>query len=105
MPYNSFRAGPLRRERLVAGSRVAKGFQSRMTDVFGTRVATLQSEIPTLVHQERASVLDRMAVPRNATHVLDHMYVTAIRALTWTARILSLLILLGAQQLVPTRRG
>lgn len=80
----------------LVSARVTKRFQSRMTVVFETRIATLQAEIPTLEHQERASVLDRLAVLRNETYVLDHMYATAIQALTWTTRIISVLILLAS---------
>lgn len=80
---------------LISG-RVTKRFQGRMSVVFETRIASLQSHIPTLEHQERSSVVDRLAVLRNETYVLDHMYSTALQALMWITRIISALILLAS---------
>ncbi|MGC4938593.1 ABC transporter ATP-binding protein [Kribbella sp. DT2] len=81
--------------KLVSG-RVTKRFQGRMSAVFETRIALLQSQIPTLEHHERSSVLDRLAVLRNETYVLDHMYSTVLQAVMWLSRIISVLILLTA---------
>ncbi len=80
----------------VISERTARRFRVAMTVVFETRIAELQSQIPTLEHQERPAILDRLAVLRNETYVLDHMYATALSTVTVIARILTVLGLLVA---------
>lgn len=80
----------------VVSARATKKFQTRITVAFESRIASLQSEIPTIEHHERSSILDRLAVLRDETYVLDHMYSTVMQAVTWIARIVGIAVLLAS---------
>jgi ATP-binding cassette subfamily B protein len=59
-------------------------------------VARLQATIATIAHQERPEYLDRLAVLREETYTLDHMYMSVFSTAGWLVRLGITVALLGA---------
>ncbi|HEX7168409.1 MAG TPA: ABC transporter ATP-binding protein [Acidimicrobiales bacterium] len=58
----------------TAGGRIQRKFRMRVAVALESHVAQLQASVATIEHQERPEYLDRLAVLRDATFHLDHMY-------------------------------
>ncbi|HEU0168554.1 MAG TPA: ABC transporter ATP-binding protein [Chloroflexota bacterium] len=56
--------------------RLQRRFRDKVTIVLESHVARLQAEVATIAHHERPDYLDRLAVLRDQTYVLDHMYMS-----------------------------
>lgn len=68
-------------------TRVERRFRDRVTIALEGHVARLQATVPTLAHQERPDLLDRLAVLRNHVFVLDHMYSSVFSIAGWLLRL------------------
>src|SRR2546426_3005994 len=58
----------------TVGSRVQRKFRMRVGVALEAHVAELQASVATIEHQERPEYLDRLAVLRDQTFQLDHLY-------------------------------
>ncbi|MBV8086100.1 MAG: ABC transporter ATP-binding protein [Chloroflexi bacterium] len=72
--------------------RLQRRFRDRVTIVLESHVARLQAEVATIAHHERPDYLDRLAVLRDQTYVLDHMYMSVF---TICGCLLRLVVTLG----------
>lgn len=79
----------------VAAERMTRRFRDKITIALESHVAGLQAGIGTVTHQERPDYLDRLAVLRHETYVLDHMYMTVLGAIGWLVRVIITLALLA----------
>jgi ATP-binding cassette, subfamily B, bacterial len=68
-------------------TRVQRRFRDRVTIALEGHVARLQASIPTIAHQERSELLDRLAVLRDQVFVLDHMYMSVFSTCGWLLRL------------------
>jgi ATP-binding cassette subfamily B protein len=68
-------------------TRVQRRFRDRVTIVLEAHVARLQASVPTIAHQERPELLDRLAVLRDQVFVLDHMYASVFSTAGWILRL------------------
>jgi ATP-binding cassette subfamily B protein len=59
-------------------------------------VARLQASIATIAHQERPEYLDRLAVLREETYTLDHMYMSVFSTVGWLLRLAITVVLLAS---------
>ncbi|WP_088316810.1 ABC transporter ATP-binding protein [Kineosporia sp. R_H_3] len=71
----------------VVSSRVTRRFRDRVTIALESHVARLQASVPTVAHQERPLLLDRLAVLRDEIYVLDHMYMSLFSTVGWVLRL------------------
>lgn len=78
----------------VVAERMTRRFRDKITIALESHVAGLQAGIGT-VTQERPDYLDRLAVLRHETYVLDHMYMTVLGAVGWLVRVVITLALLA----------
>jgi ATP-binding cassette subfamily B protein len=68
-------------------TRVQRRFRDRVTIALESHVAGLQASVPTIAHQERPELLDRLAVLRDQVFVLDHMYASVFSTAGWILRL------------------
>jgi len=80
----------------TVSQRVTRRFRDKVTIALEAHVAGLQARISTITHQERPEYLDRLAVLRQQTFVLDHMYMSMLSALSWVIRVVVTLVLLSS---------
>lgn len=80
----------------TVSQRVTRRFRDKVTIALEGHVAGLQARISTITHQERPDYLDRLAVLRQQTFVLDHMYMSLLSALSWIIRVVVTLALLAS---------
>ena len=80
----------------VGAERMTRRFRDKITIALERHVAGLQAGIGTITHQERPDYLDRLAVLRHETYVLDHMYMTVLGAIGWLVRVVITLALLAS---------
>ena len=71
----------------VVGSRVTRRFRDRVTIALESHVARLQASVPTIAHQERPALLDRLSVLRDEIFVLDHLYMSMFTTAGWILRL------------------
>jgi ATP-binding cassette subfamily B protein len=71
----------------VVSSRVQRRFRDKVTIALESHVARLQAGIATIAHQERPEYLDRLAVLREETYTLDHMYMSVFSTIGWLLRL------------------
>ncbi len=71
----------------ILGTRVQRRFRDRVTIALEAHVARLQASVPTIAHQERPDLLDRLAVLRDQVFVLDHMYMSVFSTAGWILRL------------------
>jgi ATP-binding cassette subfamily B protein len=76
--------------------RVQRRFRDRVTVALEAHVAELQARIPTIGHQERPELLDRLSVLRNQVFVLDHMYMSLFSTCAWLLRLAVAVALLAS---------
>jgi ATP-binding cassette subfamily B protein len=82
----------------VLSTRVQRRFRDRVTIALESHVARLQAKVETITHQERPDYLDRLAVLRQQTFVLDHMYMSVFSTLGWILRLVITIVLLMSIQ-------
>lgn len=79
----------------VVSSRIQRRFRDKVTIALEMHVARLQATIATVAHQERPEYLDRLAVLREETYTLDHMYMSVFSTIGWLLRLAITVALLG----------
>lgn len=79
----------------VTAERMTRRFRDKITIALERHVAGLQAGVGTIAHQERPDYLDRLAVLRHETYVLDLMYTTVLGAIGWLVRVVITLALLA----------
>jgi ATP-binding cassette subfamily B protein len=77
-------------------TRVQRRFRDKVTIALESHVARLQATVPTIAHQERPEFLDRLAMLRNQTFVLDHLYMSLFSTCGWILRLAVTVALLMA---------
>ena len=58
----------------VVNDRVQRRFRDRIAIAMEAHIARLQASVPTIEHQERPDYLDRLAVLRDQSFMLDHLF-------------------------------
>src|SRR4051812_543946 len=71
----------------VVSSRVQRRFRDKVTIALEAHVARLQASVPTIAHQERPEILDRLSTLRDQVFVLDHMYMSVFSTCGWILRL------------------
>jgi ATP-binding cassette subfamily B protein len=71
----------------TVSAQVQRRFRDRVTIALEGHVARLQASTPTLAHQERPELLDRLAVLRDRVFVLEHMYMSLFSTLGWVLQL------------------
>jgi ATP-binding cassette subfamily B protein len=80
----------------VVSTRVQRRFRDKVTIALESHVARLQASVTTIAHHERPEYLDRLAVLRDQTFVLDHLYLSVFSTLGWILRLGVTVALLAA---------
>jgi ATP-binding cassette subfamily B protein len=80
----------------TTSTRVQRRFRDKVTIALESHVARLQASVTTIAHHERPDYLDRLAVLRDQTFVLDHMYMSVFSTAGWILRLGVTLVLLGS---------
>ena len=71
----------------TVADRAQRRFRDRIAIALESHVAQLQASVATIAHQERPELLDRLAVLRTQTFVLDHLYMSLLSTLGWVVRL------------------
>jgi ATP-binding cassette, subfamily B, bacterial len=71
----------------TVSTRLQRRFRDKVTIALERHVAQLQASVVTIAHQERPDYLDRLAVLRDQTFVLDHMYMSMFATCGWILRL------------------
>jgi ATP-binding cassette subfamily B protein len=79
----------------TVSSRIQRRFRDKVTIALESHVARLQASIATIAHQERPEYLDRLAVLREETYTLDHMYMSVFSTVGWLLRLAITVVLLA----------
>jgi ATP-binding cassette subfamily B protein len=79
----------------TVSTRIQRRFRDKVTIALESHVAGLQAGIATIAHQERPEYLDRLAVLREETYTLDHMYMSVFSTLGWIVRLAITIALLA----------
>ncbi|HEY0936022.1 MAG TPA: ABC transporter ATP-binding protein [Trebonia sp.] len=79
----------------TVSTRIQRRFRDKVTIALEAHVARLQAGIATIAHQERPEYLDRLAVLREETYTLDHMYMSVFSTVGWLLRLAITVVLLG----------
>ena len=80
----------------TVSTRLQRRFRDKVTIALESHVARLQATIGTIAHQERPEYLDRLAVLREETYTLDHMYMSVFSTVGWLLRLAITVVLLGS---------
>ena len=80
----------------TVSTRIQRRFRDKVTIALESHVAGLQAGVATIAHQERPEYLDRLAVLREETYTLDHMYMSVFSTLGWIVRLAITVVLLAA---------
>jgi len=85
----------------TVGSRVQRKFRMRVGVALESHVAELQASVATIEHQERPEYLDRLAVLREQTFQLDHLYGAVFSTLGALLRLgITVVLLMSVQPLM-----
>ena len=79
----------------TVSTRIQRRFRDKVTIALESHVAGLQAGVATIAHQERPEYLDRLAVLREETYTLDHMYMSVFSTLGWIVRLAITVVLLA----------
>jgi ATP-binding cassette subfamily B protein len=71
----------------IVATRVQRRFRDKVTIALESHVARLQASVTTVAHHERPEYLDRLAVLRDQTFVLDHLYLSVFSTAGWILRL------------------
>jgi ATP-binding cassette subfamily B protein len=80
----------------TVSTRIQRRFRDKVTIALESHVARLQASIATIAHQERPECLDRLAVLREETYTLDHMYMSVFSTVGWLLRLAITVVLLAS---------
>jgi ATP-binding cassette, subfamily B, bacterial len=80
----------------TVSTRIQRRFRDKVTIALESHVARLQASIATIAHQERPEYLDRLAVLREETYTLDHMYMSVFSTVGWLLRLAITIVLLAS---------
>jgi ATP-binding cassette, subfamily B, bacterial len=81
---------------VTASTRVQRRFRDKVTIALESHVARLQASVATIAHHERPDYLDRLAILREQTFVLDHMYMSVFSTAGWILRLVVTVVLLAS---------
>ena len=79
----------------VLNQRLQRRFRDRLAIAIEAHIAHLQASVPTIEHQERPEYLDRLAVLRNQSFALDHLFSSLLSNLAWISRLVITALLLA----------
>ena len=71
----------------VVNQRLQRRFRDRLAIAMEAHIARLQAAVPTIEHQERPDYLDRLAVLRNQSFALDHLFSSLLSNIGWIFRL------------------
>ena len=71
----------------VLNTRLQRRFRDRLAIAIEAHIARLQAAVPTIEHQERPDYLDRLAVLRNQSFALDHLFSSLLSNIGWIFRL------------------
>ncbi|HEY2790770.1 MAG TPA: ABC transporter ATP-binding protein [Micromonosporaceae bacterium] len=77
-------------------TRVQRRFRDKVSIALEAHVARMQAKVATITHHERPDYLDRLAVLREETFVLDHMYMSVFSTLGFILRLAITIVLLAS---------
>jgi ATP-binding cassette subfamily B protein len=80
----------------TVSTRIQRRFRDKVTIALEAHVARMQASIATIAHHERPDFLDRLAVLREQTFVLDHMYMSVFSTAGWILRLGVTVVLLAS---------
>jgi ATP-binding cassette subfamily B protein len=80
----------------VVNERLGRAFRDRLAIHMESHIARLQATVPTIEHQERPEYLDRLAVLRDTSFTLDHLFQSLLTNLAWVVRLVVTGILLAS---------
>jgi ATP-binding cassette subfamily B protein len=80
----------------VINQRVSRKFRDRIAIAMESHIAHLQATVATVEHQERPEYLDRLAVLRDQSFTLDHLFQSLLTNLSLVLRLVVTAILLGS---------
>ncbi len=79
----------------VVNQRLQRRFRDRLAIAIEAHIAHLQAAVPTIEHQERPDYLDRLAVLRNQSFALDHLFSSLLSNIGWIFRLVITALLLA----------
>ena len=80
----------------VLNERLSRRFRDRIAIAMESHIARLQATVATVEHQERPDYLDRLAVLRDASFTLDHLFQSLLANLALVLRLVVTALLLGS---------
>jgi len=80
----------------VVRTRVDRRFRDRLAIALEAHIAELQATVPTIEHQERPEYLDRLAVLREQSFALDHLFQSLLTNVSWMFRLVLTAALLAS---------
>jgi ATP-binding cassette subfamily B protein len=80
----------------VVSQRLDRAFRDRLSIAMESHIARLQATVATIEHQERPEYLDRLAVLRDTSFTLDHLFQSLLTNVAWLVRLVLTGILLAS---------
>jgi ATP-binding cassette subfamily B protein len=80
----------------VVNARIGRRFRDRVAMAMEAHIARLQAMVPTVEHQERQEYLDRLAILRDHSFTLDHLFSSIITNLGLLFRLAVTAVLLAS---------
>ncbi len=80
----------------VINERLGRAFRDRLSIAMESHIAHLQATVGTIEHQERPEYLDRLAVLRDTSFTLDHLFQSLLTNLAWISRLVVTGLLLAS---------
>ncbi|MGI9051659.1 MAG: ABC transporter ATP-binding protein [Ilumatobacteraceae bacterium] len=82
----------------ILNDRVQRRFRDRISIAMEAHIARLQASVPTIEHQERPDYLDRLAVLRDQSFALDHLFSSLLANIGLAVRLAVTAVLLASIQ-------
>ncbi len=80
----------------VVNERLSRRFRDRIAIAMEAHIARLQATVATVEHQERPEYLDRLAVLRDTSFTLDHLFQSLLANMALVLRLVITALLLGS---------
>ena len=80
----------------VLNERFSRRFRDRLSIAMESHIARLQATVATVEHQERPEYLDRLAVLRDTSFTLDHLFQSLLTNVAWVLRLVLTGVLLAS---------
>ena len=80
----------------VLNERLSRRFRDRIAIAMESHIARLQATVATVEHQERPEYLDRLAVLRDTSFTLDHLFQSLLANVALVLRLVVTALLLGS---------